>query len=158
MTRPFRRILVANRGEIALRVIRAAHELGMEAVAVYSDVDRHAAHVRSADLAVRIGPAPSHESYLRAEAIVEAAVATGAEAIHPGYGFLAERASFAQAVESAGLAWVGPPPAAIAALGDKLAARRSATAAGVPVVPGTLEPASVDRRDQVTAILAEAER
>ncbi|HEX9045198.1 MAG TPA: biotin carboxylase N-terminal domain-containing protein [Candidatus Limnocylindrales bacterium] len=158
MIRPFRRILVANRGEIALRVIRAAHELGMEAVAVYSDVDRHAAHVRSADLAVRIGPAPAHESYLRAETIVEAAVATGAEAIHPGYGFLAERASFAQAVESAGLAWVGPPPAAIAALGDKLAARRSATAAGVPVVPGTLEPASVDRRGQVTAIVAEAER
>ncbi|MFM2105089.1 MAG: acetyl-CoA carboxylase, biotin carboxylase subunit [Chloroflexota bacterium] len=157
-TRPFRRILVANRGEIALRIVRAAHELGMEAVAVYSDPDREAAHVRAADAAVRLGAAPAAESYLRADAIVEAALATGAEAVHPGYGFLAERASFAQAVIDAGLVFVGPPPAAIAALGDKLAARRTATAAGVPVVPGTLEPAPVDRPDAVDAIVAEAER
>jgi 3-methylcrotonyl-CoA carboxylase alpha subunit len=158
MTPPFRRVLVANRGEIALRIVRACHEMGMEAVAVYSDADRTAAHVRTADAAVWIGPAPAAESYLRADAIVEAALATGAEAVHPGYGFLAERASFAQAVEDAGLVFVGPPPAVIAALGDKLAARRSATAAGVPVVPGTLEPAPVDRPDQVAAMAAEAER
>ncbi len=158
MDRPFRRVLVANRGEIALRITRACHELGMEVVAVYSDADRRAAHVRSADVAVRIGPPPAAESYLRADAVIEAALATGAEAIHPGYGFLSERASFAQAVEDAGLVWVGPPPAAIAALGDKLAARRSATAAGVPVVPGTLEPAPVDRPDQVASIVAQAER
>ncbi len=156
--RPFDRVIVANRGEIALRIIRACHDLGMEAVAVYSDADRHAAHVRAADAAVRIGPAPAAESYLRAEAIVEAALATGAQAVHPGYGFLAERASFARAVEDAGIVFVGPQPAAIAALGDKLAARRAAAAAGVPVVPGTLEPAPVDRPDQVAAILAEAER
>ena len=158
MTRPFDRVLVANRGEIALRIIRACHELGMEAIAVYSDADRRAAHVRAADAAVRIGPAPAPESYLRSEAIVEAALATGAQAVHPGYGFLAERASFAQAVEDTGIVFVGPPPAAIAALGDKLAARRVAASAGVPVVPGTLEPAPVDRPDQVAAILAEAER
>jgi acetyl/propionyl-CoA carboxylase alpha subunit len=158
MNPPFRRVLVANRGEIAVRIIRACHELGIEAVAVYSDADRHAAHVRAADVAVRIGPAPAPESYLLADVIVAAAVATGAQAVHPGYGFLAERASFAQAVEDAGLVFVGPPPAAIAALGDKLAARRSATAAGVPVVPGTLDPAPVDRPDQVAAIVAEAER
>ncbi len=158
MTPPFRRVLVANRGEIALRIIRACHELGMEVVAVYSDADRRAAHVRAADRAVRLGPPPPGDSYLRADLVVEAALATGAEAVHPGYGFLSERASFAEAVEAAGLVWVGPPPAAIAALGDKLAARRSATEAGVPVVPGTLEPAPVDRPDQVKAILAEAER
>jgi acetyl/propionyl-CoA carboxylase alpha subunit len=158
MTVPFRRILVANRGEIAIRIIRACHELGMEAVAVYSDADAGAAHVRQADFAVRLGPAPAAESYLRADAVLAAAVATGAEAVHPGYGFLAERASFAEAVEAAGLAFVGPDHRAIAALGDKLAARRAATAAGVPVVPGTLEPAPVDRPDQVSAIVREAQR
>ncbi|MFI5041940.1 MAG: acetyl/propionyl/methylcrotonyl-CoA carboxylase subunit alpha [Acidimicrobiales bacterium] len=158
MSAPFRRVLVANRGEIALRIIRACHELGMEAVAVYSDADRTAAHVHQADQAVRIGPAPAPESYLRADVIVQAALATGAEAIHPGYGFLAERASFAQSVVDAGLVFVGPPPGAIAALGDKLAARRSARAAGVPVVPGTLEPVPVDRADQMAAILEEGRR
>ncbi|HEX7473655.1 MAG TPA: biotin carboxylase N-terminal domain-containing protein [Candidatus Limnocylindrales bacterium] len=158
MTPPFSRVLVANRGEIALRIIRACHELGMEAVAVYSDADASAAHVRAADLAVRIGPPPSAESYLRADAIVDAAVATGAEAVHPGYGFLAERASFAEAVERAGLVFVGPDHRSIAALGDKLAARRVATEAGVPVVPGTLEPVLVDRPDRVAGIVDEAER
>jgi acetyl/propionyl-CoA carboxylase alpha subunit len=154
--RPFDRVLIANRGEIALRIIRACHEMGMEAIAVYSDADVHAGHVRAADRAIRIGPAPAGESYLRADAIIAAALATGAQAIHPGYGFLAERASFAEAVESAGIAWVGPDHRAIAALGDKLAARRTAAAAGVPVVPGTLEPAPVDNEDQAASIVAAA--
>jgi acetyl/propionyl-CoA carboxylase alpha subunit len=153
---PFRRVLVANRGEIAMRIIRACHELGVEAVAVFSDADADAGHVRAADAAVRLGPAPAAESYLRGDAIIEAARQTGAEAIHPGYGFLSERASFAGAVEAAGLVFVGPAPASIAALGDKLAARRLARAAGVPVVPGTLEPAAIERADQVEAILAGA--
>jgi acetyl/propionyl-CoA carboxylase alpha subunit len=155
---PFRRVLVANRGEIAVRIIRACHELGAEAVAVFSDADAMAAHVRAADEAVRLGSAPAAESYLRIDAILDAAARTGAEAVHPGYGFLAERAEFARAVEDAGLAFIGPGSATIAALGDKLAARRGASAAGVPIVPGTLEPAPVDRPDDVAAIVAEAER
>lgn len=155
--RPFERVLVANRGEIAVRIIRACHELGMEAIAVYSDADAHAGHVRAADRAVRIGAAPASASYLRAEVIVEAALACGAQAVHPGYGFLAERASFAQMVEEAGMAWVGPDHRAIAALGDKLAARRAATAAGVPVVPGTLDPAAIDTPEKVEAIAAAAD-
>jgi acetyl/propionyl-CoA carboxylase alpha subunit len=153
---PFRRLLIANRGEIAVRIIRACRDLGVETVAVYSDPDATAAHVRLADQAVRLGPAPASESYLRADAIVAAALATGAQAIHPGYGFLAERASFAKAIEDAGLVFIGPSSAAIAALGDKLAARRSAAAVGVPVVPGTLEPAPVDRPDQVDRIVGVA--
>lgn len=158
MTAPFRRVLIANRGEIAVRLIRACHESGMEAVAVYSDADASAQHVRIADIAVRIGPPPPTESYLRIEAIVAAALETGAEAIHPGYGFLAERAAFARAVEDAGLVFVGPPSGVIDALGDKLHARRAARDAGVAVVPGTLTPAAVDRPDQVSAILDEAEQ
>jgi acetyl/propionyl-CoA carboxylase alpha subunit len=154
---PFRSVLVANRGEIAVRIIRACHELGMAAVAIYSDADAAALHVRLADRSIRIGPPPPTESYLRIDAIVEAAVASGAEAIHPGYGFLAERAAFARAVEDAGLVFVGPPSASIDALGDKLHARRTARAVGVPVVPGTLEPAPVERPDQVASIVAEAE-
>ena len=154
---PFRRVLVANRGEIAVRIIRACHEMGMEAVAIYSDADAEAQHVRLADIAIRIGPPPPTESYLRIDAVVEAAVRTGAEAIHPGYGFLAERAAFARAVEDAGLVFVGPPSAAIEALGDKLHARRTARDVGVLAVPGTLQPAPVDRPDQVAAIIAEAE-
>jgi len=155
---PFRRVLVANRGEIAVRLIRACHELGMEAVAVYSDADAAAAHVRLADRAVRLGPAAPAESYLRIDAIVQAALDTGAEAIHPGYGFLAERAEFARAVEAAGLAFVGPPSDSIDALGDKLHARRTAHSVGVEAVPGTLEPAPIDRADQVAGIVAAAER
>ncbi|MEK6720857.1 MAG: biotin carboxylase N-terminal domain-containing protein [Chloroflexota bacterium] len=149
-------MLVANRGEIALRIIRAARDLGIETVAVYSDVDANSVHVRAADLAVRLGPAPAGESYLRADAVLDAAIRTSAQAIHPGYGFLAERASFARAVEDAGLVFVGPSSAAIGSLGDKLAARRLAHEAGVPAVPGTLEPASVDRPDQVDAVIATA--
>jgi len=155
---PFRRVLVANRGEIAVRIIRACHEAGMEVVAVYSDADAAARHVRLADAAVRIGPPPPTESYLRIDAIVEAAIASGADAIHPGYGFLAERAAFARAVEAAGLAFVGPSSTVIEALGDKLHARRLARDVGVPVVPGTLDPAAVDRPDRLVSILAEADR
>jgi len=149
-------VLIANRGEIAVRVIRACRDLGIATVAVYSDADAGAAHVRMADDAVRIGPANPAESYLRIDAIVEAATASGADAIHPGYGFLSERAAFARAVEAAGIVFIGPSPDVIAALGDKLNARRIAQAAGVPCVPGTLEPAVVDRPDAVEAIVAAA--
>ena len=154
---PFRRVLVANRGEIAVRIIRACHEMEMEAVAVYSDVDADARHVRMADHAVRLGPAPPAESYLRIDAIVEAARATGADAIHPGYGFLSERATFARAIAEAGLVFVGPSPAVIDALGDKLNARRIARSVEVDTVPGTLDPAPVDRADAIGAILTEAD-
>src|SRR5438270_7336808 len=136
----FSKILIANRGEIALRVIRACHELGVHAVAVYSDAAARAPHVRGADEAVNIGPAPSAESYLRGERIIEAARQTGAEAIHPGYGFLSEREWFARAVRDAGLVFIGPPAEAIAAMGSKTAARQLAIKAGVPIVPGTTEP------------------
>jgi acetyl/propionyl-CoA carboxylase alpha subunit len=155
---PFRRVLIANRGEIAVRIIRACHELGMEAVAVYSDIDADALHVQLADLAVRLGPSPPSESYLRIDAVVDAACATGAEAIHPGYGFLSERAAFARAVEEAGLVFVGPPSAVIDALGDKLHARRAARSVDVEAVPGTLDPVPLERPDQVADIVADAER
>jgi acetyl/propionyl-CoA carboxylase alpha subunit len=153
---PFERVLVANRGEIAVRIIRACHELGMEAIAVYSDADAGAAHVRLADQAVRLGPPPPAESYLRIDLVIEAARQTGAQAIHPGYGFLAERAAFARAAEDAGIVFVGPASDAIEALGDKLNARRLAARVGVPSVPGTLDPAPVDRPDEVLEILAVA--
>ena len=155
---PFHRILVANRGEIAVRIIRASHELGMEAVAVYSDADVGAQHVRMADIAVRLGPAAPAESYLRIEAILEAATTTDAEAIHPGYGFLSERATFARAVEDAGFIFVGPSAGVIEALGDKVHARRLARSVDVPGVPGTVAPVAVDRPDELPAILAEADR
>jgi acetyl-CoA carboxylase biotin carboxylase subunit len=137
---PFERVLIANRGEIAVRIMRTCRDLGIATVAVHSDADAEAMHVRLADRAVRIGPAAATESYLRSEAIIEAALATAAAAVHPGYGFLSERAPFAAAVEAAGLVFVGPAPATLAALGDKLEARAAARAAGVPIVPGTFEP------------------
>jgi len=136
----FSKVLIANRGEIALRVIRACQELGIKTVAVYSEADARAPHVREADEAVLIGPAPSSESYLRGDKIIDAAKLTGADAIHPGYGFLSEREWFARAVPDAGLVWIGPPAEAIAAMGSKTAARTLAVANGVPVVPGTTEP------------------
>jgi acetyl/propionyl-CoA carboxylase alpha subunit len=149
-------VLIANRGEIAVRIIRTCRELGMAAVAIYSDADASSLHVRLADEAVHIGPSAAGESYLRIDRIVDAAQATGCEAVHPGYGFLAERHAFAEAVEAAGLVFVGPPSRSIQALGDKLRARRVASEAGVTVVPGTLQPAGVDRPDEVAAIIAEA--
>jgi len=131
-----KRVLIANRGEIALRIIRACHEEGLEAIAVYSAADRGAAHVRAADRAVAIGPAAPSQSYLSIDRLISAAHESGADAVHTGYGFLAERAAFAEAVEGAGLIFVGPPAAAIRAMGDKTEARRRMQAAGVPVVPG----------------------
>jgi acetyl-CoA carboxylase biotin carboxylase subunit len=136
----FKKVLIANRGEIALRVIRACQELGVRTVAVYSEADVRAPHVREADEAVLIGPPPSSESYLRGDKIIEAAKLTGAEAIHPGYGFLSEREWFARAVREADIVWIGPPAEAIAAMGSKTSARTLAVANGVPVVPGTTEP------------------
>src|SRR6059036_4138585 len=136
----FKRVLVANRGEIALLIIRACHEEGLEAVAVYSEPDRLSPHVRAAHIAVPIGPAPAAESYLNGGKLIDTAQATGCQAIHPGYGFLSERAPFAEAVAQAGLSFVGPPAAAIRAMGDKTEARRRMQAAGVPIVPGTTRP------------------
>ncbi len=133
------KVLIANRGEIALRIIRACRELGIKSVAVYSDADSRAPHVRAADEAVNIGPAPSSQSYLDGGKIIEAAKRMGADSIHPGYGFLSEREWFARAVRDAGLIWIGPPAEAIAAMGSKTAARTLAVQNGVPVVPGTTE-------------------
>ena len=137
---PFRRILIANRGEIAVRIQRSCRDLGIETVAVHSDADRDALHVRFAHQAVRLPGNTAAETYLRADLLIEAARRCGAEAIHPGFGFLAEKAEFARAVEQAGLVFIGPPAAAMDAMGDKLRARQAMVAAGVPVVPGTTEP------------------
>ncbi len=135
-------VLIANRGEIAVRVIRAAHDVGSRAIAIYSELDRDALHVELADEAWNVGPGPSAESYLNIPKIMEVADASNAIAVHPGYGFLAENAEFATAVIDAGLIWVGPPPHAIATMGDKIASRSAAEAVGVPTVPGTMDPLS----------------
>ncbi len=147
-----RKVLVANRGEIAVRVVRACQELGLDTVAVYSDADRMAPHVRRAREAYHIGAAPAIESYLCVDRIIDVAKRSGAHGVHPGYGFLAESADFAQAVLDAELTWIGPPPEAIRLMGDKVAARQTMAAAGIPLVPGTQEDLNDD------ALLAAAER
>lgn len=135
-----KKVLVANRGEIAIRVMRSCREMGIETVAVYSDADRKAMHVRYADDAYPIGPAPSAESYLKMDKIIEVAKQSGADAIHPGYGFLSENARFAELCQKEGIIFIGPSPYAINTMGDKITARKTMIAAGVPVVPGTTEP------------------
>jgi acetyl/propionyl-CoA carboxylase alpha subunit len=140
MSRPFKKVLVANRGEIAVRVMRALKELGTPSVAIYSEADRLALHVRMADEAWPVGPAPSRDSYLKVENVLAAAKAFGADAIHPGYGFLSENADFARKCVEAGITFIGPPPEAITMMGNKVVAREAARKAGAPVVPGATAP------------------
>ena len=147
----FKKLLIANRGEIAVRILRACRELGIKTVAVYSEADRKAMHVRYADEAYLLGPSPARESYLRGDKIIDIAHKCAADAIHPGYGFLAERADFAAACADAGLVFIGPRPAAIAAMGDKAVARATVAKAGVKIVPGT-EGEGPLRDDELLAI------
>src|SRR5262245_34676223 len=142
------RVLIANRGEIAVRIARACRELGLTPLAIFSEADRHAAHVRAAEAAACVGPPPSRESYLDISAILAAARALAADAIHPGYGFLSENADFAHAVVSAGMIFVGPPAQAIADMGDKTRARGLVAAAGVPVIPAVERLAADDAEAQ----------
>jgi acetyl-CoA carboxylase, biotin carboxylase subunit len=147
----FSRVLVANRGEIAVRVIRALHELGVEAVAVYSTADREALHVRLADQAVCVGPPPASESYLRIPSVIAAAETTGCEAVHPGYGFLAENPAFVEACVANELVFVGPPADVMASMGDKISAKRSMRAADVPTVPGTEDATTLEEAREAAA-------
>ena len=136
----FKKILIANRGEIALRIIQACRELDIRTVAVHSTADSDSLHVTYADEDVCIGPPPSPQSYLKIGSVIAAAEITGADAIHPGYGFLSENAHFAEVLKECGIGWIGPPPESIRAMGDKANARKVAQEAGVPVLPGTTEP------------------
>ena len=144
----FKKVLVANRGEIAIRVMRACRDLDIASVAVYSDLDADSLHTRTADEAYNVGPGPASESYLKIPNILDAAKRSGAEAVHPGYGFLSENEGFANACAEAGIVFIGPPVAAIEAMADKIRAKQTVMAAGVPVVPGRTEPGMND--DQVT--------
>src|SRR3954462_13429231 len=153
MTR-FETVLVANRGEIAIRVIRTLREMGIRSVAVHSDADAGALHTRLADVALPIGPAPAAQSYLNIDRVLDAAARTGAQAVHPGYGFLSENVDFARACEKAGIVFIGPPGAAIEAMADKIRAKQTVSAAGVPVVPGRSEPGMDD--DAVAEAAVEA--
>src|SRR5690349_1451703 len=149
----FKKILIANRGEIALRVIRACRELEIETVAVYSDADRESLHVRFADDDVCIGPAPARDSYLKIPRLIAAAEITGADAIHPGYGFLAENAEFAETCLASNITFIGPTPEQIRVMGDKAAARKAMTAVGVPIIPGT--PGPVEDADEALTFARE---
>ncbi|MDH3250431.1 MAG: ATP-grasp domain-containing protein, partial [Acidimicrobiia bacterium] len=146
-------LLIANRGEIAVRVIRTAKEMGIRTIAVYSELDRDALHVKLADEAWNIGPAPASESYLNMDRILEVALESKSEAIHPGYGFLAENGTFAERVMDAGIVWVGPSPEAIRIMGDKISSRQAADAAGAPTVPGTME--ALTTAEEIKAVAAE---
>src|SRR3954471_11784270 len=150
----FEKVLIANRGEIAIRVARALREMKITSVAVYSEIDRDAPHVREADEAHLLGPAVPAESYLNIEKLVEVAKASGAEAVHPGYGFLAENADFVRACDEAGIVFIGPPASSIDAMGSKTKAREVMQAAGVPIVPGTTEP--VDTVEDAKKIIDES--
>ena len=147
------KLLIANRGEIAVRIIRGCREMGIATVAVYSEVDRRAPHVLMADQAYPIGPAEASKSYLNVDRLLEVASESGADLLHPGYGFLAENADFAERVEAAGVTWVGPPPAAMRLMGSKTESRKLAVSSGVPLIPGLMEP--IEEMSQLEAFVDE---
>ena len=147
------KLLIANRGEIAVRIIRGCREMDIETVAVYSEVDRLAPHVMMADESFPIGPAEAAKSYLNMDRLLEVAAQSGADMIHPGYGFLAENADFAEMVESAGVTWVGPPPSAMRLMGSKTESRKLAVASDVPLIPGLMDP--IEELGQLEAFVAE---